>query len=142
MERRQQIQRAVYVMAALDVVVLFIVILLSRFSDLTVLAAICLPTLLIFNFLFLRRKLRTAVQDPKKEGAVTHSHMFSVYACSTIFFVGTLYGVLMILQGELPRTVLPLLLVPLSLAVYCLKTARRAGARKSNKLPKEAGTGS
>ena len=50
-----------------------------------------------------------------------------MYACSAIFFVGTLYGVLMIAQGDLPRMVSPLLLVPLSLAVYCLKTARRPG---------------
>lgn len=132
MERRRQIRRAVYLMVAMDVVFLFIVILLSRLLDLRVLAAICFPTLLVSNFLFLRRKLRMVGQAPTKEGAVTRSHRFSVYACSAIFFVGTLYGVLMISQGELPRTILPLLLVPLSLAVYCLRTARRAGVRKSN----------
>jgi predicted MFS family arabinose efflux permease len=128
-ERRQQIRRAVFAMVAVDAVVVLVVVLLSRLFTVMLLAALCLPALLIFNFLFLRYKLRVVGQAPTEERAAGHSHRFSVYACSAIFFAGTLYGVLMISQGELPRTALPLLLVPLSLAVYCLRRARRAGVR-------------
>lgn len=132
MERRQQIQRAVYAMVAVDAAVILVAVLLSRLFTLTLLAAVCLPALLLFDFLFLRYKLRVVGQAPTEGRAAGHSHKFSVYACSAIFFVGTLYGVLMISQGELPRTILPLLLVPLALAIYCLRTVRRAGAGKSN----------
>jgi hypothetical protein len=132
MERRQQIQRAVYGMVAVDAAVILVVVLLSWLFTLMLLAAVSLPALLIFNFLFLRYKLRVVGQAPTEGRAAGHSHKFSVYACSAIFFVGTLYGVLMISQEELPWTILPLLLVPLSLAVYCLRTARAAGVRKSN----------
>lgn len=83
--------------------------------------------LLIFNFLFLRRKLG---KKPSTEETVRHSSRFYVYACAGIFFIGMLYGVLMISQGELPRTILPLLLVPLSLAIYCLIVARRSRTHK------------
>ena len=132
MEKRRRIQGTVYVMVATDVVFVLIIVLLSRFLNIVALAMVCLPALLIFNFLFLRRKFKMVSQAPVGGGALPHSRAFSVYACSAIFFVGTLYGVLMILQGVLPRTILPLLLVPLSLAVYCFRTARRTGAPKSN----------
>ncbi len=128
MERRQEIQRTVFTAVAVDiaVILIFVVAWLNKPHDLVVFATICFPTLFIFNFLFLRRKLKR-VGPPAAEQGTRSSPRFSVYACSAIFFVGTLYGVLMIAQGDLPRMVSPLLLVPLSLAVYCLKTARRAG---------------
>lgn len=132
MGRHQQIQRAVFATVAVDVAVVLIVVLLSRSFNLMLLVAVCLPALLIFNFLFLRYKLRLVGQAPTEGRAAGRSHKFSLYACSAIFFVGTFCGVLMISQGELPRMILPLLLVPLSLAVLCLRTARRSGMRKSN----------
>lgn len=136
MERRQEIRRTIYAMIAVDgaAILVFVLALLSRPRDLPLLATICFVTLFLFNFVFLRRKLRN-VGPPATEESVTHSRSVSVYACSVIFFVGTLYGVLMIAGGELPRTILPLLLVPLSLAVYLLKVARRAVTRRVGGRP-------
>ncbi len=133
MERRQEIQRAVYVMVAADAAVLslLLVAVLYRPLDLMPFVAVCFTALLISNFLFLRNKLRKVGSPTTEEaGAQPRSRRFSVYACSAIFFIGTLRGALMISQGELPRAILPLLLVPLSIAVYCLKTALRTGARR------------
>jgi len=130
MERGQQIRRAVYGMVGIDAAVVLIVVLLSRLVTVTLLSAVCVPALLIFNFLFVRYKLRVVGQAPAEERAASHSQRFSVYACSAIFFVGTIYGLWMISLGQLPRTILPLLLVPLSLGVYCLRTGLRSEARK------------
>ena len=130
MDRHRYVQRAVYAMIAADVAFLLVAALFSRSIDLNVLSAICLPTLLISNFLFLRLKLKTAASPSKEERAAPGPSRFSLYACSAIFFLGTLYGALLISRGELPRLILPLLLVPLLFAVYCLRTARQTGARK------------
>jgi hypothetical protein len=133
-ERHHRVQRALYTMLAADVVVVgaFTVAALTRPNAVTVLAPGCFAVLLLSNFLFLRRKLRMVGQTQPKEGTVNHSNRFSLYACSAIFFVGTLYGLLMIWHGQLPRETLPLLLVPLSLAVYCLKIALKPRTRKSD----------
>lgn len=91
-------------------------------------------TVLISNVLFLRRKLRmlgppTTEEGARvppltaEEGARVPRRRFSLYGSAAVFFAGTLYGLLMISQGDLPRPVLPLLLIPLFLAVYCLKVA-------------------
>jgi len=132
MERRREIQRAMYAMTAVDTTLVFllVVVFLRWPSNRMILAAVCFPALLIFNFIFLRRKLRMVGPPTAEEGARAHAHKFSLYGGSAIFFAGTLYGLLMISQGELPRTVLPLLLIPLSLAVYSLRVARRSAARK------------
>jgi hypothetical protein len=131
METRREILRAMYLMVALDFAFLLIIVLLSRSLDLIMLGAICLPTLLIFNFLFLRRKLRMT-NRPDTERVEAHSHKFSVYACSAVLFAGTVYGLITIVRGELPGAILPVLLVPLSLAVYCFRAGRSAGVRKLN----------
>lgn len=135
MERSREIKRTLYKLIVTDVslIALFIMIASTiRSSDVTVLAPVCFAVLLFSNFLFLRRNLRTIGGSAAEEGAMSRSQRFSTYVCSIVFFVGTLYGVLMIWQGDLPRAILPVLLVPLSLAIYCLRTARRAGERRSN----------
>jgi hypothetical protein len=112
------------------VVLLFAVLALLSPQNINLLAAICFPALLTINLLFLRRRLRRIGAPDEEEQAVARSGQFSTYACSAIFFAGTLGGLLMIMQGELPRTVLPLLLIPLSVAIYCLRIARGSGTRR------------
>lgn len=131
MERRKEIQRAMYAMMTVDAALLFLLaaISLRRPSSFMVLAVIYLPTVLISNFFFLRRKLKVVGPPTAGEDAKARPNRFSLYGCSAIFFTGTLYGVLMISQGELPRTILPLLLLPLSLAVYCLRGALQSATR-------------
>jgi len=131
MESHKNIRRAVYPLVAVDIafLLLFVAVGMSQQVNIVVLAAICLPVLLIFNFVFLRRRFKSAgpssaVDDTHRQGG------FSLYACSAIFAMGTLYGVLMIAQGDIPRTIFPVLLVPIFLAVYCLKLARKTGRRK------------
>jgi uncharacterized membrane protein YfcA len=132
MERRQELQGTVYLLVAVDAVLVLIAVLLSRFVSLTVLAPVGFAILLTLDYLFLRRSLKKVDPRTAEDSTRPRSRRFYGYACSAIFFIGTLYGVLMISEGELPRRILPLLLVPLMLAVYCLITARRAGARKSD----------
>jgi len=133
MEKWRQ-NRAVYTMVALDTVVVLLAVLAVLINPrvLTLLASVCFPTLLVLNYLFLRRKLGRIGPPAAEERSTPYSGRFSIYACSAIFFAGTLYGLLMIMRGDLPRTVLPLLLVPLSVAIYCLRTARGAGTGRPN----------
>lgn len=135
MGRHKGIERAVYSMLAADVGVLalFVVVVLTTSIDVRLLAAVGFPILLVYNFLFLQRKLRTTEPIVSPGGNVTRSSPFSIYACSAIFFLGTLYGLLMIGQGELPRAVLPLLIVPVSISVFCLRMARRASVKGSDR---------
>jgi hypothetical protein len=132
MERHKEIQRAVYAMVAVNTALLFLLVavFLRASSHLMIVIAVCFPALVIFNFLFLRRKLRRIGPPAEEECGVAHSGRFSTYACSAIFFAGTLGGLRMITQGELPWTTLPFLVFPLSLAIYCLKVARRNSTRK------------
>jgi hypothetical protein len=132
MERRQQIRSTLYAMVVVDVAVVAAVVLLSRVFPIALLTVVFVPALLTFNFLFLRKRLKTTGQVSPEDRAAGRSHKFSVYACSAVFFLGTIYGLLMISQGQLPGTTLPVLLVPLSLAVYCLRTGLRAGSRRLN----------
>jgi hypothetical protein len=103
---------------------------LSRMLGSTLLLACGLPALLSFNYLFLRRKPKIPVMELRPEEPAPRQPAFSLYACSAIFFVGTLIGLVRFAEGELPWELLPLLLVPLSLAIYLLRVARRAGVRK------------
>jgi hypothetical protein len=133
LERSRQIERAPYKLVATDValIALFIVVASTiKSSDVALVSPVCFMVLSFSNFLFLRRNLGTIGGTAAEEGAMSRSQRFSTYLCSIVFFVGTLYGVLMISQGNLPRAMLPVLLVPLSLAIYCLRTARRAGERR------------
>lgn len=131
MERRQEIQRAVYTVVAVDAAVLFVsaIAFLARPHLPVVLAAVCFLSILIFNFLFLRRRLRKA-GPPVAEESVANQQRLFLYLGSVIFIVGPLYGAMLVVQGELPRFIFPAFLVPLSVAVYCLKTARKIGTRK------------
>ena len=134
MGRRKEIQRTLYAVVAADavLVLLFAVISLNKPRVAVPLAPTCFLTLLASNFLFLRLKLKLIGPPDREEGTASRSGRFSLYACSAIFVIGTLYGVLMFSAGELPWTISPLLLVPLSLAIFCFRAARRARARRSN----------
>ena len=132
MQRQQQVRRTVIAMMAGDAVFLFVVIFVGQFLDPRVLAAICVPTLLISNVLFLRRKLRAVGPVFPSDTPAPRAARFPAYACSAIFFLGTLLGVLLISQGALPWPVLPVLIVPFSLAVFFLRGARKAGSRTSS----------
>src|SRR5579864_7909462 len=123
---------ALYAVLVGDVVGVSILLLLSRFFDLRVLGAIGFPALLVSNFLFLRRRRKAIGTAPLEEAPLGRSRFFSAYACAAIFFFGTLYGILGISEGKLPRAVAPLLLIPLSMALYSVKTARRLRARKQS----------
>lgn len=127
MKRRQGDRRAVYAIAAANSIVVLILatLLLKKPEDARVLAPACFVTLLLANFLYLRVKMGTVDRSSIKESSMKLSHAFSSYALSIVFFVGTLYGAIMICQGQLPRAILPLLLVPLSVAILCLRTACR-----------------
>jgi len=128
MERRKRIKRTMYEMIAVDTALLFLLlaVFFLRPSSIVILAAIYLPMVLIFNVLFLRRKMSSIGPVATEERAKPRPRRFSLFACSAIFFVGTLLGLMKILHGELPLTILPFLLVPLAVAVYCLKLALRS----------------
>lgn len=111
-------------------VLLFAVIAPNRSRDLVLLSAVCFPTLLISNILFLQRRLKLGGPHREEGGTMPGKRKLNAYICSGVFFVGTLYGVLMIFQGELPWKIAPVLLVPLSLAIYCLKFARSGAGPK------------
>jgi hypothetical protein len=132
MDRRNRIRLAVYAMIAADAVFLFLLVLAvqNKPTYLPLAAAIYLLVVLISNSLFLRRKVRLAGPPRAEQRREGHSGSFSLYAASVIFFAGTLYGVLLFLHGDLPGKVLPILLVPFSLAVYILRTARRNKVQK------------
>jgi hypothetical protein len=123
-EEQNKIRFEMFKLVALDVVLLLIFAASFLPTHLKLMATTYLPTVLIVNVVLLRRSRKTLGTPMVSAGTVTRSGRRSLYVCSGIFFAGTLYGLLTISQGELPRMVLPLLLIPLSLAVYCLKMAR------------------
>jgi hypothetical protein len=100
MERRKEIQRALYEMFAVNAALLFLLLLvfLLRPSSLVILAVIYLPTVLIFNVLFPRRKMSLIGPVAKEERSEPRPHRFSLFACSAIFFVGALGGLMEIVH--------------------------------------------
>ncbi|WP_420239027.1 hypothetical protein ACOBR2_05410 [Telmatobacter bradus] len=136
MERRKEIRSTMFKIVAWDVALLLLFMVAFLPAHLKIAAATYLPTVLIFNVVMLRRNQKTAGTPTARAGDGARSGRSSLYICSGMFFAGTLYGLLTISQGELPRTTLPLLLVPLLLAVYCLKMARRI----TNRTPKSDAT--
>ena len=132
-ERHETFRRVVYLMILADcaVLLIFVVVFLRIPSSLSTLMII-FPLILVSNFIFLRWKLRLIGLPATRSEGVSSRPNVSLYGCSAIFFIGTFYGLLMILQGALPRIVLPLLLFPLWIAVYCLRVARRTSTSTSN----------
>ena len=80
MERRQEIQRTVFTAVAVDiaVILIFVVAWLNKPHDLVVFATICFPTLFIFNFLFLRRKLKESWAACRRTGHAFFTEVFCV----------------------------------------------------------------
>jgi len=130
MDRREAIQRTIYTIVAVDAVLLcaFVSLYLYPPTHSVLLLALFMPTSLIFNFLFLRRKLRALGPPTTEDAAKARRNKFSLYRGSAIYFAGTLYGLLMFAQRQLPLTLLPVLLIPLSLAIYFFRAARRRSA--------------
>lgn len=131
MERRREIRSTIFKMVAWDVALLLLFMGAFLPSHLRVMGAIFLPTVLTFNVLFLNRSRRVAETPAASGSAAANTGKSSLYVCSGVFFAGVIGGLLTIIQGELPWTTLPMLLVPLLVAVYCLKMARRLATRKS-----------
>jgi Ca2+/Na+ antiporter len=84
--------------------------------------ALYLMTVVITNVILLRHDRSRAAQP---EEALQSGAKTSLYICSAIFLLGFVYGLLMILSGELPRTTLPVVLFPLLLGIYLFRMAKR-----------------
>lgn len=135
MGRGEQIRSDLYRIAGVDFILVFLatVVLVLRPRDALAVAPVCFLLLLLSNVVLLRRKRRTSAAK-SDEATVSRSPTLSAYFLAVFYFVGTLYGVLLILEGEIPRAVALFLLVPLLLAVHCLRTAR--GSSRGNLIRK------
>jgi hypothetical protein len=134
MDRGTAIRQTIYKIVAVDAVLLcaFVSLYLYPPTHSVLLLALFMPTSLIFNFLFLRHKLRAIGPSTKEEAAKARGNKTSLYRGSAIYFAGTLYGLLMFAQRQLPLTLLPALLIPLSLAIYFFRAARRISTPSAN----------
>ena len=130
MDKHRQIKRNVYTMVAINGILIIGVVALSRVLDSNLLLACGFPVLLSINYLFLRRKPKTPSSDLSAQEPPPRQSPYSLYVGSVIFFMGTLIGLATFVAGELPLSLLPVLLFPLSLAIYFLRVARRVGVRK------------
>ena len=135
MEEQKRIRPTrVFLMIVFDIVLLAVFMAAFLPAHLKILAAAYLPLTLVINVAFLRSSRGKTAKAPAASGVNgARSGKSSLYMCSGIFFIGTLYGLLTIIEGELQRTFLPLLLVPLSIAIYCWRMARRVAAQGSTR---------
>jgi len=129
MDRERKVARAVYIMVAADAVLVFLLVLVIAPvpAYLERAGAIFLPTVLIANYLFLRHSLRQVGPPETRRRSTDWAQRFWLYVGSGIFLVGALCGLLTILSRDLPKSLLPALLIPLLIALYGLKMARKAG---------------
>ena len=103
-------------------------------SHVMILVAAYVPVALIGNIIFVRRRVATRQQSlmavpPRLDSSRSRYS----YICAGMFILGTCYGILMLVDGEIPVYVIPLLAIPISLAIYCFRSARRlAGLGSSN----------
>lgn len=118
-------KRAVYTIIAVDVALAFCLAVVSRFAASVLVLGLGFPILLTFNYLYLRRSIRVAGSSTAGQTRPTPRDARSHYAAAAIFLGGTLYGLAQFFSGQMPLTVLPVLVVPLSLGPYMLRTARR-----------------
>jgi hypothetical protein len=118
-------------MLAWDALFVVALAMLSRLLASTLLLACGLPVLLTPNYLLVRRRpgLRRPPVGQDEPGA--RHNPFCLYVGSALFVGGALYGLALFCTGGLPWVLLPVLLAPLSLALYLLRAARRDGGRKA-----------
>jgi membrane protein implicated in regulation of membrane protease activity len=122
----------VFVMVIMDISLLVIFVAAFLPSHMKIMAATYLPIVLVSNVVFLRHSRKTEGTPGISANTMVRSGKSPLYICSGMFFIGAFGGLLTIIQGELPRTLLPLLLVPLLVAVYCWRMARRIATHASN----------
>ncbi|MGH9733787.1 MAG: hypothetical protein ACRD8A_04255 [Candidatus Acidiferrales bacterium] len=137
MGRSEQIRPVLYRIAGVDFVLVSLAaaVLVLKPRDALIVAPVCFVVLLLSNFDMLRGKRR--ISEPKsREVMVGRSPKFSAYFLTIFCFVGTLYGALLISEGELPRTFAVFLLVPFLLAIHCWRTARRGSRGNPSRQPK------
>ena len=125
MDKRRPVRSTVYTLVVLNFISILALVVLSRLLTWTLLLACGLPVFLCLDYLFLRWKLkinRPVIQPGElKPGGRPHS----LYIGSAFHFAGTLLGLALVCGGALPWTLLPFLLIPLSLGFYSLRTARK-----------------
>jgi len=80
---------------------------------------------------WLIRRMRKKLGPPGPKDVIPKSSVRNCYIGSGLFFLGFLYGLLMISHGELEASLSPVLLVPLALSAYCLWIARKASKRRA-----------
>lgn len=135
MNGRKQIRRSVYSIVLVDFVALcLVIVLIAAHPAYLAFAVVAYAVVMVGgNFLFLRRKFKHAETPyPGIERGKQRPRRFSLYATSAVFLAGALYGLVLFLNGDVPIKLLPILLIPLSLAIYILRTARQVG-RNSGK---------
>jgi len=133
MDRRRKIRRAIFTMLAADV---FLVLIFAAFTSegsryTSTVTVICFATLVGSNLLFLYRRLKALGPADPRDRAGSESDRFWAYAGSALFFIGSLYGVIMVSQGVLSWATLLALPIPLSVAVVFFRIGRNAASRKA-----------
>ena len=131
MDKHQQTKRIVYLMVAVDLLVVLGLVIVSRLLTSNLVLGCGLPTALAFNYVLLRRKRKIARSVPRPHEPTLRRNVFYLYAGSAIYIACPLFGLALFWVGDLPWKLLPLLLIPLSLGFYYLRAARRAGDRKT-----------
>ena len=129
MDRKRKVARTVYLMVAANtvLVILFVLLIAPVPADLEIAGGIFLPTVLIANYLFLRHRLKQVGPPETGERGTDWTQRFWLYLGSAIFLIGALFGLFTILSGDLPKSLLPALLIPFLVGLYGLKMAHKAG---------------
>lgn len=137
MGRTEEIRPIVHRIVVVDfiLVCLTAAVLVLRPRDALVIAPVCFVVLLLSNLAMLRSRHKVS-ESKSNEVMVARSPKFSAYFLTIFFCVGTLYGALLISEGELPRTSALFLLVPFFLAIHCWRIARRDGRASPSRQAK------
>jgi len=130
MKASKQRQRVIYTLVAINSAVMFIAAALFVAFGRLVFLLVCFPVLLTFNVICIRRMQRS-IPIPYQTESTARSRRRWLQAASTFFVVCALYGLLLFLSGQLPLKVLPVLAVPLFMAIVFLKESRRGAPHGS-----------
>jgi len=123
----RNLRRRVYTIVFIDVIALVALALvaLNYSARLVPLGVLSFLVLYGSNYFLLRRKVKAREPSDGESETVSRSNRAYLYLCSAIFSIGSVYGVLMVMRGELPWAVLVCLPVPLSIAIFTYRLARR-----------------
>lgn len=122
--RQNRMRRTIYLIVALDLVIVLCTAILYGFTNSPLLLEGALPVLLVINLTFLRGGRRAGEPRAEAPASGTRNRTFWLYGGAGIFTGGALYGLALFSSGQLPLALLPVLLFPLSLACYFLWAAR------------------